>query len=523
MDKHQSSSNGLRLAELMASLSLAIDLGTGQPMEWVMRCCLLGVQLAETLGMSVEERRDVYYLTLLRHLGCTSSSADDADLFGDELGLAELMLADITNIPQIMSLFFRLVGKNQPPLQRIQTLARALYVSPRTVDDVHAGHCEVAVHLSDTLGFDSHIQTALWQLYERWDGRGAPRHLKGDDLFLPVRVIHLAQDATSFYRVGGIDAAVEVARQRSGGVYDPAIVDLFCHEAPDLLSCLNVESTWDAVLAAEPGAPTLLSEDQVESALQAVADFTDLKTPQTRGHSRSVADLVETAARQCGLLEAEVVALRRAALLHDLGRVGVSAAIWCKTGTLTESEWERVRLHPYYTERIFARASHLANIASLAAMHHEHLDGSGYHRGLRAPMLSPSARLLVAANAYCARLEPRPHRAMQLPDAAADDLRREVRNGKLDTHAVDAVLSAAGHPVHRSRRSPSVQLSEREIEVLRLIARGLSNKQIGVQLTITEKTVEHHVTHIYNKIGVSTRAGATLFAMQNHLLNDLLT
>jgi HD-GYP domain-containing protein (c-di-GMP phosphodiesterase class II) len=215
------------------------------------------------------------------------------------------------------------------------------------------------------------------------------------------------------------------------------------------------------------------------------------------------------------------VALRRAALIHDLGRVGVSSAIWCKTGTLTESEWERVRLHPYYTERIFARSPHLTQIASLAATHHEYLDGSGYHRGVTAALLSPSARLLVAANAYCARLESRPHRPTLSPNAAADDLRQEVRDGKLDVNAVDAVLSAAGHLVQRPRRVPSTDLSNREIEVLRLIARGLSNKQIGAQLSITEKTVEHHVTHIYNKIDVSTRAGATLFAMQNHLLNDL--
>jgi HD-GYP domain-containing protein (c-di-GMP phosphodiesterase class II) len=522
MDNQHTPPKELRLAEFMASLSLAIDLGTGQSMEWVMRCCLLGVQLAQVLGMTLDEQRDVYYLTLLRHLGCTANSTNDAQLFGDELGLAELMSADLANMSQVMGLFLRLVGQNQPPLKRAQTVARALYLAPKVVNDVHAGLCEVAEHLSDTLGFGSHIQSALWQLYERWDGQGTPRHLKGDELYLPIRVIHLAQDAASYYAIGGIDAASEVARQRSGGFYDPAIATVFCQNARDLLLCLEVESAWDAVLAAEPGTPTLLSEAQTDTALQAAADFTDLKTPQTRGHSRSVADLVETAARQYSLLDADVVALRQAALIHDLGRVGVSAAIWCKTGTLTENEWERVRLHPYYTERIFARSRSLATIASLGATHHERLDGSGYHRGLTAPMQSPSSRLLAAANAYCARLESRPHRPTQTRDQVADDLRLEVRNGKLDAKAVDAVLSAGGHPVQHSRRSPSTDLSEREIEVLRLVARGLSNKQIGVQLSITEKTVEHHVMHIYNKIGVSTRAGATLFAMQNYFLNDLL-
>ena len=523
MHENQFAPSKLRLAELMVSLSLAIDLGTGQPMEWVSRGCLLGMQLAEKLGMSEQECRDVYYLTLLRHLGCTSNSVMDAHVFGNELGVAEFMSADMTNMPEVMRLLFRVIGQDVPPLERAQTLARAFFLLPKLGGEGHDGHCEVAVQLSNTVGFEAHVQRALWQIYERWDGRGTPHGIKGEDLRLPIRVIHLAQDAATFYTMGGLEAAVQMARQRSGGFYDPAIVDVFCRNAPDLVSCLDVESMWDAVLDAEPGDVQWLSEDQTDTALLAAADFTDLKLPHTRGHSRSVASLVEAAARQCGLPETDVTAVRRAALVHDLGRVGVSAAIWCKTGTLTESEWERVRLHPYYTERIFARSPQLSRLAALAGTHHERLDGSGYHRGLSAQQMTPGARLLAAANTYCALIETRPHRPLHSPDEAADYLRREVRARRFDAHAVDAVLSAAGHQVQRSRRLPSTDLSVREIEVLRLIARGLSNKQIGSQLSITEKTVEHHVTHIYNKIGVSTRAGATVYAMQNYLLGDLLS
>jgi HD-GYP domain-containing protein (c-di-GMP phosphodiesterase class II) len=422
----------------------------------------------------------------------------------------------------MMRLFFSAVGKDQPPLQRARTIARTLYLMP-TLTEGHDAHCEVAAQLSEALGFDSHIQNALWQIYERWDGKGTPKQLKGEALLPAIRVIHLAQDAATFYTIGGIEAACDMAQQRAGGFYDPAIVDVFCQHASDLLPALDVESMWDAVLDAEPGEMRWLSEDETDIALQAAADFTDLKVPHTRGHSRAVADLVEAAAEQYGLPKSDVVALRRAALIHDLGRVGVSATIWCKTGTLTESEWERVRLHPYYTERIFARSRHLAKLATLAATHHERLDGSGYYRQLSAAQLPPSACLLAAANTYCALMEPRPHRAQHTPEESMANLRREVQAGRFDGRAVDAVLSAAGHHVKRLRRTPATDLSDREVEVLRLIAQGLSNKQIGGQLSITEKTVEHHASHIYNKINVSTRAGATLFAMQNHLLTDLLS
>jgi len=297
MDEPQTPPAGVRLAELLTCLSLAIDLGTGQPMEWVSRSCLLGQQLAAALGMSVEEQRDVYYLTLLRHLGCTSNSVMDADVFGDELGVAELMTVDFADMPQVMQVFSRaLGGMGQPAHQRAETMARVLSLMPSLAGDGHNGHCEAAARLSGAMGFDRHIQDALWQIYERWDGKGTPKQLEGEALLPSIRVIHLAQDAATYYTMGGVEAAVEMARQRAGGMYDPAMVDVFCQHAPDLLACLEVDSAWDAVLAAEPGAAQRLSDAEADTALCAVADFTDLKLPHTRGHSRSVAELVDVAA-----------------------------------------------------------------------------------------------------------------------------------------------------------------------------------------------------------------------------------
>jgi HD-GYP domain-containing protein (c-di-GMP phosphodiesterase class II) len=261
-----------------------------------------------------------------------------------------------------------------------------------------------------------------------------------------------------------------------------------------------------------------MSDAQMEAAAQALADFADLKSPHMVGHSSAVARLAASAALGYGLPEADVTLLRRAGYVHDVGRVGVSSGIWCKPGPLTEAEWERVRLHPYYTGRILAQPQVLADWGTLAASHHERLDGSGYHRNLPATLLTPAMRILAAADAYQAMTEPRPYRAALSPDQAAAELKREARAGRLDGDAVTAVLAAAGHHTPEVRREQVAGLTGREIEVLRLVARGLSNRDIARQLTVSQKTVGNHLQNIYSKIEVSTRAAAAYFAMQHHLV-----
>jgi DNA-binding CsgD family transcriptional regulator len=211
--------------------------------------------------------------------------------------------------------------------------------------------------------------------------------------------------------------------------------------------------------------------------------------------------------------------LRRAALVHDLGRLGVSNAIWDKPAALTPPEWERVRLHPYLTERMLASSSALAPLGALAAQHHERCDGSGYPRGQSADVLSPEARILAAADAYRAMLEPRPHRPPRTPTEAEAELRTDVREGRLDGDAVNAVLSGAGHRVRRRREWPA-GLTPRELEVLRLLARGASNKEIARVLVISPKTVGNHVEHIYLKTGARSRAAASLFATRHGLIGE---
>jgi HD-GYP domain-containing protein (c-di-GMP phosphodiesterase class II)/DNA-binding CsgD family transcriptional regulator len=254
-----------------------------------------------------------------------------------------------------------------------------------------------------------------------------------------------------------------------------------------------------------------------DEALLAIADFVDLKSPYTLGHARAVAELAGATADRLAWPEDEALVLRRAALVHDLGRLGVSNAIWDKPGPLGAGEWERVRLHPYLTERMLHQSEALAPLAAIAVQHRERLDGSGYPRGLVGSAISRPARVLAAVDAYQAMRELRPHRAALTDDEAAVELREEVRAGRLDADAVDAVLAAAGHDVGRRRDWPA-GLTTREIDVLRLLARGLSSKQIATQLVITQKTARNHIEHIYAKIDTSSRVGASLFATEHGLL-----
>jgi HD-GYP domain-containing protein (c-di-GMP phosphodiesterase class II) len=208
--------------------------------------------------------------------------------------------------------------------------------------------------------------------------------------------------------------------------------------------------------------------------------------------------------------------------VHDLGRLAVPAAIFGKSDRLSNGDWERIRLHPYFTERVLSRPKALASLGVLAGRHHERVDGSGYHVGLRGPLLSDSARILGAADVYHALTEPRVHRPAHSPADAGAKLQVEVQAGRLDDRAAEAVLVAAGHRSAARRRTWPSGLTTREVEVLRLLARGLTNRGIAQTLCLTESTVHNHVLHVYDKIGASTRAGATLFAMQLDLLDGLL-
>jgi HD-GYP domain-containing protein (c-di-GMP phosphodiesterase class II) len=511
----------MRLAELVAVLSLGTDLGLGQPMEHVLRQCLLALRLGDRLELDDEERAVLYYTALLAYVGCHVDAHEQAKWLGDDLVLkGDARRSDLDGGRREIAFLIGHLGAGRPPLERLRLgLAYLSGEGRRALDAMFENHWVATEGLVQALGLGQPVLDSLAHTFERWDGKGLWR-MRGDACPLAARVTLLVDVVEVFHRAGGVEAAVAAARERSGTQFDPQLVALFADEAPALLDGLDGGETWDAVIDAEPSLHRRISDAELEHALEAVADFTDLKSPFHLGHSRRVGDLAAAAAERTGRPAAEVRLARRAGLVHDLGRLGVPNTIWDKPAALTPAEWERVRLHPYLSERMLSASPALAPLAAAAGRHHERLDGSGYPRGLRGDALAPAERVLAVADVYAGLTEPRAHRPACGPAEAVAAVRDEVRAGRLDAAAADAVLGAAGHAVPRRRPGPA-GLTAREIEVLGLVARGLSSKQIAEQLVISRKTARNHVQNIYTKAGVSNRAQASVFAVRHGLLSDV--
>ena len=509
----------VRLAELVAALSLGIDLGFGQPMEHVLRQCLIALRLAEGVGLGEEQRAVVYYSALLINVGCHSDAHEQAKWFGDDIAVKSIKYDHEPRSLRMAATGMRFLGSGHPPLHRFRLGLEFALSGHREVDGMIAHHAAIARTMAEQLALPAEVLDALAAAYERWDGRGWPGELKGPEIPLASRLAHVAEFIEVANRLGGVGAAKQLARERRGGDFDPALADLVEAEGEVILSGLETIGVWDAVIDAEPALARVLAGDSFDAALLAIANFVDLKSPYFLGHGQAVSDLAAEAGARLGLAEADVRLLRRAGLVHGLGRLGVSNAILDKRGPLGAGEWERVRLQPYLTDRMLRQSEALAPVAWIAVQHRERLDGSGYPRGLSGAGISREARILAAADAYQAMREPRPHRRERSAEEAAGELRADVKAGRHDADAVEAVLGAAGHRVSRRRGGPA-GLTPREVEVLRLLARGLSNKEIAERLVISRKTVANHAEHIYAKIDASTRAGAGLFAMQHGLLPE---
>jgi HD-GYP domain-containing protein (c-di-GMP phosphodiesterase class II) len=508
--------SGASVGELLGVLSLGIDLGLGLSMEHMLRSCTIAVALAERSARRSVDTELVSLTALLAWVGCHTDSHEQAYWLSDDIARrAALHTIDRTPRNQ-RRVIMGLVGQGLPPVKREQRVAEFKRVGRKLTAGMRTSHCRIAGELALRLGLREDVRPALLQMFERWDGHGDPGAVSGEEIGLAVRIVHLSDTAEVYHREGGVEAAVEMARARRGTQFDPELVDLFCASAADLLGPLDLAPSWE-ILAVAPVLNRPLSGGQVTAALEAIADFIDLKSPYTLGHSRAVADLAAEAARVGGLPADEVELVRRAGLLHDLGRLGISNAIWDKRDPLSASEQERIRLQPYLTERMLSTSPKLAVLAPLASSHQERVDGSGYPRGLRGNALSVSARILAAADVYQAMTEPRPHRDARSVAEAGAQLRAEVHAEKIDANAADAVLQAAGHKVTR-RPEQTAGLTAREIEVLRLLARGLSTKQIAQALVITPRTASTHIEHIYAKIGSSNRVGASLFATEHGLV-----
>jgi len=506
----------IRLAEVLAALSLTTDLGAGVPFEKGLRTCVVASLLADALELGRADRCAVYFAALLRSLGCTAHASLFADLFDDDVAIQRELktfdLGDPSNLAAQTARFSAWAGSKRAG----ELVTRFAKEVPAQGAALGRGSCEVSATLGARLELPAGAIAALDEVYERYDGQGFPSGRSGEELTVAARVVHVAEQAVMAHSdAGGAGAAEHVAR-RAGGHLDPYMCASFAANAERVLGALEASDMLTAALAAEPPPPIKVPAAGLDRVCSAFASFADLKGAFLLGHSAHVAELSDSAGALLGYDEGARRTLRASALLLDIGRVGVSSAVWDRPGPLSPVEWERVRLHSYWTERILRRCPALEHLAVRAAAHHERLDGSGYHRGTRAIELSSAERLLGAADVFAAMTEARPHRGPRSRSQAADALHEEVIAGRLDAVAVGAVVEAAGLP--RRRTAWPNDLTDREVDVLRVLARGVSNREIADVLVLSPRTVQHHLASVYDKIGLRTRAGAAVFAIENGLV-----
>lgn len=509
----------LRMGELVATLALAQDNAFGQPLESQLRSCLLAVWMSEEAGFEPGLRDTAYWVALLRYIGCTGHAHEVSTLFGDEIAIrAQTLVHDAANPAEVIHDVIAFATAGRPPQEREQIVQMIQEGAQAWAVHNFTSGCEVGDMLAERLGFDAAVRDALGFTFERWNGAGYPNHASGEEIPLAMRVVHLSHDMEAHGRLFSPDEALHIVRDRRGRTYDPALADLFCEKGAEWFERLAGIEPWDAVLALEPEPHRTVEGDELDAALTVVADFIDLKSPYMSGHSRRCADLAADAGDVLGLGDEDVAGLRRAALVHEIGTTVVPNSIWDKAGPLTRAEFDRVELHPMLTEQMLRRSPGLAGLNPVAATHHERADGSGYHKGLGPGAMDTAARVLAATDVYVGLTADRADRPAFAADDAAAQLRALAGEGLLDAAATDAVLAAAGHaPRSRRARHPG-GLTGREAEVLRLAARGLTTRAIAGELYISPKTADHHIQHVYSKIGVSTRAAAALWAMQNAIV-----
>jgi HD-GYP domain-containing protein (c-di-GMP phosphodiesterase class II) len=511
------------MAEVLGAFSLATDLGMAQPMGHVLRTCYIAMRIGRELKLAEADQAILFYATLLMHSGCpASSSLMAAVVRTDEMDATRAVNRRAYSHPlEEIEALVQHVAPDAPLLLRLQYIVQALAHAPRSKRENRIGTCEVGALMARRLGMPAAVEQTLLNLFEHWDGTGY-HHLRGEQIPLCARIVDPASMLEILHEIGGRAAMEQTARAQRGKVLAPDVADAFLALSREarFWQELSGEDLHRRLLDMESENPCqYIGPERLDDVVLAFAHFADAKSVATLGHAEGTAYVAEAMAQQMSLPADEIVTIRRAALLHDLGLVAIGVNLIEKRGPLTPAEQERIRLHPYYTERILSSVPGFQAVAAIAGGHHEWLNGQGYYRGLSGQAVPLGARILAVADAFHELTEDYPGHPARERDEAFRALAPKVGSQLAPEcyEALSQVLSLS-LPKSARRRALPAGLTDREVEVLRLVAKGRTNKQVAEHLVLSEKTVGHHVEHIYNKIGVSTRAAAVFYALEHDLI-----
>lgn len=437
------------MSDVFAALSFALDLTEGQPMGHALRSCLIAMELGGRLGLPLAMKRDLYYAALLKDVGCSSNASHVFSLFGgdDRLAKGARMQVDWSNYFRAA---FYAMGHAAPGASwfaRARRIAQIARKGPRVAAELVEIRCERGADIIGQLSLGPGAAAAVRALDEHWDGRGHPRGLRGEEIPVVARILTLAQTLEVFAMRNGVEAALQLVRSRAGKWFDPLVVSACAGLEADLAQWCAMETAalQQCVADGEPGGAALLAgPNAIDRIAHVFADVVDSKSPFTGAHSQRMTEIAVSVAHQSGWSEAEVADVRRAGLLHDLGKLTVPNMILDKPGPLTPSEWEIMRMHAFYTERILSHIRGFEWMAFASAAHHERLDGRGYCRGLRGEQLPQLSRVLAVADIYDALSTRRPYRAALAPEEALCIMERDRGTG-LCPVALDALIEALGN------------------------------------------------------------------------------
>jgi HD-GYP domain-containing protein (c-di-GMP phosphodiesterase class II) len=513
------------MGELLGAFAFASDLAFGLELEDSLRSCYIATRLAQELGMPDEQRIATYYASLFKDAGCTSWTSVMASMLRtDEITARRerLIFGVGENLPSKVAWARRHLATGLGLGQRLKTYFDFVTRFNGALKEGYVTACAVSARIAGRMGMPATVQDAILDLFENWDGGGQPNGLRGEAINPVSRVVLAAFLLAPFHRVGGREAAFEVAQKQRGKAFDPAVVDAFLAlgAQDDFWRDMEEAPILEVVLRLEPdSALATVDEGRFDDVAMAFADFIDLKSPYTAAHSRRVAAIAKRTAALMGCSDEDQRLIHRTALLHDLGLVAVPSYYLDKPeDRLSESEREAIRLHPYHAERVLNRVGAMSAFTPAVGAHHERFDGNGYFRGLKGKDIPLAARIIAVADRLDDLTHDHPSRSGLPLDEALKVLSAESGTA-FDPDVVFAVAGGLGAVAAPSTPAQwPAGLTDREVEVLRIASKGLTRRDIGKRLGITENTVRHHLEHIYNKTASSSRVAATLFAMEHDLL-----